>query len=337
MLVRPEERDAPEGTLAPTIFTGERLPPDADLAAAMAATPDGGALALAAGVYRLRAGYSLYRALVLDGAGAGRTRVVCDAPDFVLRVMEEGHLRATGIAFEHEGRKPADVLVAEAGELELTDCTVAGGYAAGAAREGGRHGRGLVVAGAASATLRRVVLERNARDGLAVLDEAAASVRGWTSRQNQGLGALAAGRAYLALADGRAENNFLGGIAYRDDARGEVRQARCLRGGGFGIALFHRARVAIEGCELADNRRSGLAYWHGASGSARGCTVARNGEHGVEVRDDATPHLEGNEVTGNRAWGVVFADRAGGAAIANAVAGNAQGDVRVLDAAAPRR
>lgn len=328
----------PADSLAPALADGPRLHPDMDLAQAIADAPDGATIELGPGVYRLRKGVHVTRDLVLNGQGPGRTRVVCDGPDYVLRVLADGALRARGVAFEHEGRASADVLVADAGDLDLADCTIAGGHTDAFPREPGgvgQHGRGLVVAGTASAVLVGCAFERNTRDGLAVLDDAACSVRGWTSRGNRGLGVLAAGRAYLALHDGEAGNNYLGGVAYRDDAHGEAHGARCVRSGGFGIAAFHRARVVVVGAALADNARSGLAWWHSSTGRASGCVIERNGEHGIEVRDDATPQLEGNEVRDNRAWGLVFADRAGGMDLGNVVQANGQGDRRVLDAAGP--
>lgn len=326
-------------SLAPAIASGPRLTPFHDLAAEIAAAPPGATLELGPGVFRLVRPLIVSQALTLNGVGMDQTTIVSMNADFVVHVIGEGLFVARGLTIAHEGRSPADVVLVTAADVQLEDCRISGGFTSSFVREAGgtgKHGRGLALVRTASATLRRCQFVRNVRDGLALLDDAAASVLACTASANQGAGVLLMGRSHVTLDGLRAEGNYLGGVVLRDDARGVLRASHLSRGGAFGAAILQRARATVDRCTFDDNARSGLVVWNEATANVRETSCSRNGEHGLDVRQTAIVEVDGLEAHGNRGHGLSWSDRATGGARGVAASGNGLGDSRVYDQAQPR-
>ncbi|MCE9680692.1 hypothetical protein LZP69_16360, partial [Shewanella sp. AS1] len=81
----------------------------------------------------------------------------------MVKVTTGGRLQAEGITFRHAGSLAGDVIVAGAGELELTECCLTGALTSARAES---DGNGLVIAAAATARVIRCRVEYNAASGI---------------------------------------------------------------------------------------------------------------------------------------------------------------------------
>lgn len=286
----------------------ERRFEGARLEAALQAAPPGGEVVLERGTYRLDAPLVLRRALTLTGEGPDRTRVVCAAPGCVLRLEAAGPVVVRGISFEHEGERPADVVVVASGAVRLEECRFSGG----AADPLGARGRGVAVSSPGPVEVVSCSAVGNRRTGIQVQEEARTYVRGCHAAGNGG-----------------------SGIGFHAGARGTAEGNTCERNALHGIACAGSAAVDLEGNQCIRNERAGIDISSPGAVTARANTCVENERDGIRVSGDARPVLVENRCTSNQGSGVAFGETAGGEARGNRCMGNQRHGMSVERRASP--
>ncbi|MBB6098649.1 hypothetical protein HNR42_002084 [Deinobacterium chartae] len=241
-------------------------PPGGNLLRALQAAPDGATLRLAPGKFALPAPLTLTRPVRLVGSGAQQTRIVCEAPTYVLLVQARGVI-FEDLRVDHGGRMAADVVVVQDGDLTLRGCELGGGVQA---------------------------TDGSAGNGLALLSAAQVRARDLISSGNGGSGVHLEGRARLDLEGGRLERNGSCGAVFFEATGGCLRGVSVIRNAVHGVAVAGQADPLLEENTLEDNRECGLAYLEQGGGEAVRNTVRGNGLHGIYVVQTARPVLREN-------------------------------------------
>jgi hypothetical protein len=147
--------------------------------------PPGAVIRLAAGEHLLYAPVTLSQAVTLEGAGRERTRVVCTKGGDVLRCAGPGPVVLRDLTVAHEGYESADVVDVAGGGFDCTNCRCTGAVFDQAA---GRAGTGLWLHGTSTGRVRGCEMLANKGNGIAVIEQARATLEANTCRENTGSG-----------------------------------------------------------------------------------------------------------------------------------------------------
>ncbi len=271
-----------------------------DLAAAIGAVSEGGAILLKPGVYRLDRAQLLPPSLTFVGSGIDATIVEIGAGDSAL--IQRGDLLLEDLTLRRADGV-GDLLVCGPGHRDATGCGFEG------ARGLDRAGVGLRVIANGRATLRRCRFIGNENAGL-----------------------VAEGKAHLTVKESHFERNGVGALAAQE---GHVEISACTldRQVGDGLRGCARANLSAQGNTLSKCGRHGLALLDDAWGGAirntiedcGGCGllldtsrpvevrdnhVLRSAEDGILVRGEGRAKVEVNTFTKSGRSGMAFLRRA---------------------------
>jgi len=155
------------------------------LADAVREAPVGATVVLGPGRYELDRPLDIFRPLNIAGAGADRTEVTCRADGRVLGFSGNGALALRRLTLSHVAdatdARPADVVIALGGDLDLDDCRITGGLAIS-----GRptDGSGLYLLGDAQAKLTGCEVSGNRGAAVVLEDRANVVLRATRLRDN---------------------------------------------------------------------------------------------------------------------------------------------------------
>ncbi len=240
----------------------------ATLEEAVANAPEGGVINLGPGVHRLAAPLTIERSLTLIGAGMDETEVVCDGPNYVLYFTGGGTFSARGITFRHEGDSPADVFVADRGQVNLSRCRFSGAVVNPFT---GRNA-GIRLAAYATGTVSDCDASGNSNAGILLEDEAQFTLERNTTTENQVVG-----------------------IAFLSYTGGTARQNNCSANGLGGILVAGNAAPLLIQNTCNDNGDLGIAYFEGGGGVARQNECRGNGDYDLFIDELSSPVLVDND------------------------------------------
>ncbi len=316
----------------------------------------GGRVELSPGTFRLTEGLVVDANLEIVGAGREITIIQGSAAGSVLHVTGTGTVTLMGLTIEHVGEAASDVVwIGGGATTELRSVTVQG--AVEGEGDGPGFGRGVVVYGGATATLRDVLIRQNQGLGLEAQDGGRAVLHTSEVSANQsGLSVSQSGS--LAVRGSRVERNRLSGIHAAADA-GPVTIDDTIvasnRGSGIiirggtghsvsvntiednqfnGVFIHGSAVVELRGNTVRRNASTGISFADRAGGTVTENLVIDNGEQGIAIGGDAGPTLEGNLVQRN-ATGISFYERGGGIATDNRVEANRANGIAIVHQAEP--
>lgn len=288
------------------------------LAEAVAAAGAGATITLPAGRHALPHGLALPRAVTLAGAGRDLTEVVAGAGEYVLCFTGPGRLelRDLTVRWTGDGAAPADVVSVRGGEVSIERCRFSGAPStaevSGAGLEltgavAGRvadceltgNGNGLVVAGAATPVLERLVCRANDRAGIVYDGHSGGLAHANRCEENGGSGILLADAAAPTLDGNVCRANRQSGITYTGRAAGLANRNDCAANAFHGIVVVGETQPALNDNYCHDNGQAGILFADAAAGLARRNTCAGNGQHGIALLDAAQPSLDGNVCQGN--------------------------------------
>jgi parallel beta-helix repeat protein len=270
---------------------------------------DGDVIIIPAGDWHLRQGVIIDKRLVLRGEGAGRSRLWSEAEGYVLCFQGTGPWRLEGLTVEHVGKRWADVVVVEGGQIEIRHCVCRGGVRD---ESNSRGGLGIRLGGGARGVISGCICGPNGLHGIGVSGQAQAQLEGNT-----------------------CENNQQCGISYWESAGGTARQNVCRQNGYHGIGVQGQAQPQLEGNSCEDNQQCGIMYLESAGGTARQNVCRQNGYHGIGVQGQAQPQLEGNSCEDNQQCGIMYLESAGGTARQNVCRQNGYHGIGVNGQAQP--
>jgi parallel beta-helix repeat protein len=235
---------------------------------------EGAEIRLAPGKHRLARPLWINKSLTLVGPGPDQCSVTCDGEGYVIYYKGDyykgdGYFTASGIRFEHVGRKPADVLVIYSGQIDLENCACRG-----AVRDDGRNigGDGLCATGSAEGTVRNCRFEHNGLHGVELTFIAALTLEGNTCQQNDRCG-----------------------IAFSGNSTGQVYNNVCRENGVAGIGVVGKSWPTLEANRCEGNILFGIFFRDSATGNARKNICTGNGRGAILVAKTAKPVLEANE------------------------------------------
>lgn len=274
------------------------LAPGQDLAAAVAATAEGGVVELAAGTFVLDETLALLRGVTLRGAGAADTVVQSAAEAGVLLVLAGQPVTVEGVAVVRTGEAPGPVVsVAPAGALSLRASRVSGARA-DAQGEGGVGVLLAAGAGGQSGPRRRTTLTMdavevsdNAVAGVLLAGQHRAEVTGSSFDRNGQCGICFLGTSDGAVRDSRFSGNAAGLVA-AGDAQPLVRGAS-VSGGEVGLQVADRAAPRVEGGTFTRAARAAMIWTGAGRGSVSGSTCT-DVPAGIVVGPQAVPFLGEN-------------------------------------------
>ena len=297
----------PTPTVGPIHLAADGSGQYATLEEAVRAAPEGAALILGPGSYRLTASLEIDKSLRLVGAGMEQTEIVSEAGGHAIRFSSDGPFSAEDITFRHQGQAAADVVIVEGRAVNFSRCRFAGAVTG----EGEDERAGLWLRGAARGLVQNCVAEGNST-GIRVSGQAQPALNGNLCTHNSGLG-----------------------IAYSDDAGGAASWNECSENGVGGIGVAGQAAPMLEENLCAGNGDAGIAYFDDGGGAARQNECLWNGLDGISVAGRASPTLTGNVCMDNGGAGIAYADSAGGAVRRNECAENGRAGIFVAETAAP--
>ena len=368
-------REAPSDTTTPTATVTVPVPTDTpkpapsseihlradgsgdypSLAEAVQAAPEGATIYLEAGSYKLARPVDIERRLKLVGAGKEQTEIVCAAENYVLRVARGTSFIAEDIAFRHEGRAIANVVIVEGGESEFNRCLFQGGIWDKEAQNGGS---GILLRGNAVATVRDSFAQGNGLYGIEAVGNAKVTLEGNICSDNESGGISFWGRATGVarrnncsgngyhgiavneradpiLAENTCDKNQYDGIGYFGDGTGKAIGNECSGNGYHGIAVNERAHPTLESNYCHDNEDSGISYFDDGGGTANNNECSGNKLHGIAVSNQAKPMLENNNCHDNKDSGISYFDGAAGSASNNRCYNNSLHGIAVSEQTRP--
>jgi parallel beta-helix repeat protein len=272
------------------------------------AAPDA-VIRLAAGEHWLGAPLTLSQAVTLVGEGRDRTRVICEAAEYVLRCAGPGPVVLRDLTVAHTGGQAANVVDVAGGAIECINCRCTG-----AVHDQQLGGSGLCLYGAASGRVYRCEMIANGAVGIAVLDRAQPTLVENTCTGNDH-GIVVAGEAQPSLEANICRENTTCGISYLGTSTGTARQNTCT-GNDHGIAVGGEAQPTLQANICRENTTCGISYIGTSTGTARQNTCTGN-ERGIVVTGAAQPSLEANICVENRTTGIIYSHAAGGVARQN--------------------
>ncbi|MBN1630826.1 MAG: right-handed parallel beta-helix repeat-containing protein [Thermoleophilia bacterium] len=274
--------------------------------AAVAALGPGSTIRLGKGTFTLTKTLAVDYALDLVGSGwqTGNTLVTYAGVVVDVRGAE---FRAENVRFVNTATTHAScVLGAKDAELDLQSCCFSGGK-----RRNDTSGSGVYLYGTTTATVSDCVLTKNDLHGIAVEDEAQATLEGNTCTSNSSAGILLA-----------------------DNAIGTVRDNYCSDNGMTGVAALEQSKVTIDGNTCRSNAGTGILLYDDASGTIRDNECTENEQHGICLTYRADAVIEYNACTSNAQAGICFLDSSRGTVRHNECTANRWG-IYVVATAAP--
>ncbi len=263
-------------------------PPDrtSQLARLIRRARAGTTVTLSAGTYRLNGPLEIDKSITLVGAGMDETVIESVYGPSMVRFTGPGNLTLAGVTLAYVGEDGANVLVIDAGAVDIDGSRFTGGVWSA---EDGLGGTGLVLWGDSVGTVSNSRFDGNGLHGIEIKEQAQLTVDG-------------------NVLTGNGEN----GIAFFDASSGDARNNDCSGNGLHGIGVAGEASVSIDGNTCNENGETGIRISGQATVEARGNETARNGLHGIVALESAQVTLEDNFVNENQESGIVFVDQATG-------------------------
>lgn len=316
--------------------------------------PEGATIMLSAGSYHQSRPLRVTRPISLIGDGANASVVVGDSADVVMSVAVSGIFRMADIGFHYQGEGPADVVVIEAGSIEISGCTFSGavespsrqswaglriaGKTEGAVRDclsAGNTGEGITVDGEATIRLESNRCTSNKGCGIAFIGSTSGEASENDCSGNGQAGIVVAGEACPVLRANVCRGNSLAGILFLERSAGLAWANDCSANSMYGIQVLGQAAPALESNTCTGNMDSGIAYFGSTAGTAKGNTCDENQKYGIYVGGQAAPTLESNTCTGNKDSGIAYLGSSGGTAKGNTCTGNEKDGISVAEQANP--
>jgi parallel beta-helix repeat protein len=264
----------------------------ATLEEAIENTPERVPIALGVGTFELEESLNIRNPVRLTGAGMDETRIVSVAEDYAVRFIGQGPFVIEDVAFVHEGRSVADVVVVRGGEATFTRCRFSGGIRS-----------------------EEEEMENVLGAGLRLEDSTTGTVQDCESMDND-FGFFVLGRAKPDLERNVLSDNDISGIHYWDSTGGTAIENDC-SWNVVGIAVGSRAEPTLEGNTCTSNAYDGIIYLGYKGGFARDNTCSDNGRNGILAGVQAQPILEDNVCQGNAQAGIAFIEESEGVAREN--------------------
>jgi len=236
---------------------------------ALVAAGDRATITIGPGMYRLIAGLEIDKSLSLVGAGVTETEIVSGAPGHVISFTGSGSFSAEGIAFRHDGKQMADVVVVDRGTADFRDCLFTGAIY----EEGMGNRAGLRYSGRSRGT-----------------------VEDCEASGNDNTGILVEQQAQPDLVRNMCSNNAVVGIGYMDLGGGLATGNECT-GNKIGIGVAVESKPTLERNRCNDNDY-GIAYVENGGGRGYGNECSRN-RVGISVGGSSTAELSDNDCQDN--------------------------------------
>lgn len=199
---------------------------------ALAKAKPGALIHLNSGLHRLSKPLDLAAPVRLVGDGKGATIVAGDGEGHVIRFLGKGPFEVHDLAIEHQGSRPARVVIVDGGAVDFRGLKISGGARDAVARQGGD---GLLLKGDATGAVTACEFVGNALHGITLTDTAHPVLEGNSSR-----------------------GNGKGGIVWFGESGGTAKANICSSNGQYGIAVVDKAAPRLVGNACADNGRGGM-------------------------------------------------------------------------------
>jgi len=321
---------------------------------ALADVPAGSTIYLSSGTYAFNQAVTVGVPISLIGAGVEETVLTGSDARHVIRFNAEGALLLEGIHFQHEGELVADVVVINAMEAEIRNCSFSGAYRGDAedaygglwitgetqgmvelSEASGNDAVGFLLDEDASVILTDVIAMDNTRYGVYFLERSSGEVQESYCSSNGSHGIYLDTEAEVVLSRNTCRDNERFGIAIANTASHVVSENYVEMNGLSGIIVSDTATPLIESNELSSNGESGIAFFDESGGTASGNRAYSNGLDGISVNESAVPDITGNDLFENESHGLAYYGEAGGAASGNNIHANLFSGVKVQDSAQP--
>jgi hypothetical protein len=258
----------------------------ARLEEAVDAVAPGGTILIAAGEYE--GGFSIYKSLTLQGAGASQTRIT----DGLAICCEAQKARVEKVLLQEAITR--GMLIAGASlQVALVDMTLSG------AAEGG-----LEVSGSVGVEIRNSVIQEIkglTYEGLKISDGAQVTVGATRISRNEGAGVLIVnGRAVFT--DVQISDNKGDGLRLRG-GQATLAGTRLANNGDDGLEV--EGQITVNNSQILGNRRTGLRLQGGQATLGAGTRIAENGAGGLSAEGGRLT-LTNAEVSMNQASGLAL-------------------------------
>lgn len=318
-----------------------------DLADAIDATGERGAVLIRAGVYTLSRPVVIDRTMTIQGEGSEETfievpaqrwglwlqsssahlllegvtlRATKDCRAEALLVCGPGRLEANDVAL---GPSRADVSlsVQTMSRVSLTRCVFRDHEAAALRAEGAvqltlqacrveRGESGVEISGQARAAVDRCVFEHQRRGALRVEGSASLEMQDCQVRDNGGHGLLAADRSTATVSRVRLEGNRGCGVCLQTSRYASVIDNFMSQNGEDGLLVTGTARVKVELNTCTRNERNGLAFLGEVEGELAENVCSQNGWSGIQAGDRVRLRAQQNLCRFNKRHGMMVLGRA---------------------------
>ena len=283
---------------APAPRAGAALRPGDDVAAAIAAAPDGGTVLLGAGTFALSDTVALLRGVTLRGAGRDSTTLQATVASGPLLVLSADRVTLQDLTIRRTGSVPGPVVSAgPTATLTVSHARVSGARA----DRSGLGGVGILMSGGPggqTAAVRRTTLTvidselvDNAVAGVVLAGEHRADIRRTLFARS-----AQCGICFLATSDGLVrDSRFVdngAGVVSAGDARPKLTESE-VTGGQVGIQVIDRSAPEISNVTVTGPVRAAMIWTATARGRVEGNRCLRV-TFGIVVGPHALPYLGAN-------------------------------------------
>jgi len=248
--------------------------------------------------------------LLLIGAGAGKTVLICrDAVGIQVSLPSDRVLAMHGLTIDCQGQSECALSV-ESGTVRLACCHIRG-----ASRYGTQ------VSGEATLIAEDCCYEDHGACGIALQDSSSGSVKQSNFRNNH-TGICAQDCSRLTMSNSSFVANTELGIELAGSAKGEVEESLFAENIGSGIRAGEQSTLTARNNTCEGNTYSGIALFGNARGTLEANTCKGNGYHGIYAQDQAHLTARNNTCEGNSQAGIALFGSAQGTLEGNTCKGN---------------
>jgi hypothetical protein len=278
-------------------ITTRKVPPDGDLAQALAELPPGSTVELAKGEYVLTEPLVVLSSVTLRGAGVDATTITSTSPEAAILALTDGRVEIADVAVQREGGRPGSALLGgPAASVVVTDARLSGGVAT----KDGMGGAAIVMFAGETGppSDRGTTLEVTGSDlsdneaaGVVLTGAHRASIVGSTIRSNGQCGICFLDASSGSIEDTAFKANRVG-VSVADTAS-PVLVGGTITGGEVGLQVSDAATPLISEVTIRGAERAAVIYGGTASGALTGVTC-RDVPFGIVVGPSVAPTLKDN-------------------------------------------
>lgn len=296
-----------------------------DLPHFVSSLPSDSEVILEPGTYTITQPLYTSQSLTIKSSGPEPVEIVGEDFAPLLTHAGPGTLSLSGIHLRLEAGITSNVVTVRAGNLNMAECAVEGGYTTQFNIEK-NDGAGLLLLGTSSANIANSRFRKN-KLGICVQDKAAVSMHGCTVAGNYEIGVAAHDRTEVKLDQIDFTKNG-GGVKAFGDANLKI-SGSSFSNNVYGLHLKGKSNAVITECKAFENEMNAFQIDISSKAQLLRNTITKNGYAGIALYGNSQTLVESNQIESCGRWGIDMGESAQGSIRNNSISKSRYGGIIV--------